>query len=385
MKLLPRPRSTTWRDLLGAAALGSAATLLISRNFFVTEKKIRHPIETDYGIDDDVFTRVMGQLLGPPLLEGNRVKILQNGDEIFPAMLAGIRSAKRTITFENFLFKEGRISREFAEALAERARAGVKVHFLQDAIGCDCVWGDAIKLMRRCGVEVQIFPFMNWTRFNFRTHRKLLIIDGTKGFIGGVGISDDWEGDGQTAGYWRDTHYELEGPAVAQMQQSFMDNWMQTRAAVLHGDAYFPKLQRAGDYKCQVFKSSAHEGADSARMMFLFSLAAARRSHERCRWQHASVALRPASSGNVLPHICERAIQAIRPAIFCFQGRRCQSSKVTSRERLLSSSKIRVCSAANAASRIFRFASSLRRSERLSKLAEPTDTQRSSAMRYLQW
>src|SRR3712207_5350176 len=122
--------------------------------------------------------------------------------------LAGIRKAERTITFENFLFKQGNVSYAFAEALAERAHAGVKVHFLQDAAGCDCVRGGAVELMRRNGVDVDIFPLVDWTRFNFRTHRKLLIIDGRLGFIGGVGISDEWLGNGQTAGLWRDTHYE---------------------------------------------------------------------------------------------------------------------------------------------------------------------------------
>ena len=121
----------------------------MARNFFPTEKKIHHEIITDYAVGDDVFVRTMGNLLGPPLLKGNKVTALENGDQIFPALLEAIRSAQRTITFENFLFKEGEISDAFAEALAERARSGVKVHFLQDALGCDCVHGRALNLVRR--------------------------------------------------------------------------------------------------------------------------------------------------------------------------------------------------------------------------------------------
>src|SRR4030095_1935226 len=204
--------------------------------------------------------------------------MFQNGEEFFPAMLDGIRSAQRTITFENFVFVEGRISDQFAGALAERARAGVKVHFLQDALGCDCLRGRAMKLMKRAGVEVEIFRFLHLTRLNFRTHRKLLTIDGRVGFIGGMGVSDDWDGDGRTHGKWRDSHYRAEGPVVAQFQQAFMDNWMQTRAVVLHGDDYFPELTPAGTQKCQVFKSSESEGADSARVMLLLSIAAAKKS-----------------------------------------------------------------------------------------------------------
>lgn len=278
MKLPFRREPPDWQKLLSVAALSSLATLFISRNFFPAEKKVRHRVEASYHPGGDTFVRTMGNMLGPPLLEGNKVTTLQNGDEIFPAMLAGIRSAKRTITFENFLFREGETSDEFAEALAERARAGVKVHFLQDALGCDCLRGRAMRLLKRSGVEVEIFRFVHFTSMNFRTHRKILVIDGKLGFIGGVGIADDWKGDGCTSGLWRDTHYQVEGPAVAQLQQAFMDNWLETRAELLHGDLYFPKLEGAGGHTCQAFKSSAGEGSDSARLMLLVSIAAARES-----------------------------------------------------------------------------------------------------------
>jgi cardiolipin synthase len=265
-----------WPTLLGTAAAGGLATLFVARNFFPSEKKVGHRIHADYSVGDDVFVRTMGQLLGPPLLQGNRVTVFENGEQIFPALLEAIRSAKRTITFENFLWKEGEISDAFAEALVERANAGVTVHFLQDALGCDELHGRAMNLIRRSPVELEIFRFMKLT-MNFRTHRKLLVIDGKTGYIGGTGIADDWKGDGCTRGFWRDSHYRIEGPAVAQVQQAFMDNWLETRTTLLHGDAYFPKLEPAGEDMCQVFKSSAGEGSDSARLMLLVSIAAARR------------------------------------------------------------------------------------------------------------
>ncbi len=268
----------SWKKLLGVAALSSAVSVVIVRNFFETEKKIKHPIRADYAAGDDVFVRTMGQLLGPPLLKGNKITILQNGDEIFPAMLEGIRSAERTITFENFLLKDGEVWKQFARAFAERARAGVKVHFLQDALGCNCLHGDGMNLLRRSGVEVEIFRFYQLSQMNYRTHRKLLTIDGRGGFIGGTGIADAWQGDGRTQGLWRESHYRIDGPVVAQVQQAFIDNWMQTRAVVLHGDAYFPKLTEAGTETGQVFKSSASEGADSARVMLLLSIASARKN-----------------------------------------------------------------------------------------------------------
>src|ERR1043165_7906191 len=189
-------KSPQWPKLIGAAAASSLATLFIVRNFFPEEKKVRHAIRANYNVGDDVFVRTMGHLLGPPLVEGNKVTPLENGDQIFPAMLSGIRSAERTITFENFLFREGEVSDAFAEALAERARAGVKVHFLQDALGCDCLHGRAMNLVRQAGVQLEIFRFIN-VAINFRTHRKLLVIDGRSGYLGGTGIADDWKGEGR--------------------------------------------------------------------------------------------------------------------------------------------------------------------------------------------
>jgi cardiolipin synthase len=276
VKLRFRPESPQWPKLLGTAAVSSLATLFVTRNFFPAEKKVRHPIKADYKVGDEVFVRTMGHLLGPPLVEGNTITPLENGDQIFPAMLSGIRSAQRTITFENFLFQEGEISDVFAQALTERARAGVKVHFLQDALGCDSVHGRAIKLMKRAGVAVEIFRFVHFSRINYRTHRKILVIDGALGFIGGVGISDGWKGNGRIHGLWRDSHYQVRGPVVAQLQEAFMDNWLETRAELLHGDLYFPKLDSVGNQMCQIFKSSAGEGSDSGRLMLLVSIAAAR-------------------------------------------------------------------------------------------------------------
>lgn len=273
-----RERSTSPLLLAGASLASGVLGVLIARNFFETDKKIQHSINTDYGVGDDPFCRTMSYLLGPPLLEGNKVETLENGCRIFPAMLEAIASAQRSITFENFVFSEGEVTRRFALALAERAKAGVKVHFLQDAMGCNCIQGADMEMMKHAGVEVEIFRYFNFSRFNQRTHRKILVVDGRVGFTGGVGISDAWDGNADQPLRWRDTHYRLEGPTVSQLQQAFMDNWMETRAAVLHGDDYFPPLEPVGDTTCQVFRSSASEGGENARLMVLLSIAAARKT-----------------------------------------------------------------------------------------------------------
>ena len=265
--------------VLLSAAAGAGVGVFIARNFFATAKKIQHEITTDFGADAPAFIRTMSDLLGPPLLPGNKLALLNNGVEIFPAMLEAIRAAQHTVTFENFDWEEGTLTRELSDALAERADAGVKVHVLQDALGCKKgLHGPSLNRLRASPAEVEIFRRFQVSRANLRTHRKLLVVDGRVGFIGGVGISDHWLGDARQPPHWRDTHYRVEGPVVAQLQRALMDNWMQTRARVITGDDYFPELQPAGDKLCQVFKSSASEGANSARVMFLLSLAAARKT-----------------------------------------------------------------------------------------------------------
>ena len=139
-----------------------------------------------------------------------------------------------------------------------------------------------MRLLKSSGVEVEIFRFLYLTRLNYRTHRKLLIIDGKVGFIGGAGIGDRWDGDGNSPERWRDSHYQVEGPVVAQMQQAFMDNWMQRHSIVLHGDDYFPELARGGDSICQVFRSSARQGADSARLLAFRCVGRTWMSDENC-------------------------------------------------------------------------------------------------------
>ena len=242
------------------------------------EKEIRYELPHRFGIEDPQFLRCMGQLLGPGVLTGNRVQALQNGEQIFPAMLEAIRGARQTITFETYIYWSGDIGRKFSEALCERARSGVKVHVMLDWVGCGKMEGKYLKELKAAGVEVEQYHPLRWYnlgRLNNRTHRKLLVVDGNIGFTGGVGIADLWDGHAQSKEYWRDSHYRLEGPAVAQMQAAFTDNWIKTRKEVLLGSNYFPELKPVGGSLAQVFKSSRGEGSESVRLMYLLSIASA--------------------------------------------------------------------------------------------------------------
>lgn len=261
--------------------LATVFVALLVQNLVTGEKKIERRITHLYGVGDPQFLRSMGSLLGPPLLPGNSVRELVNGDQIFPAMLTAIRGAQKSVCFETFIYWAGEIGRELAEALAERANAGLKVHVLMDWLGAGKLDDDAVKLMADAGVRIEKYHPLHWYnlgRVNNRTHRKLLIVDGSIGFTGGVGIADNWRGDARNPDEWRDSHYRLEGPAVEQMQGAFMDNWMKSRGEVLHGDLYFPPPEQRGDYYAQVFKSSSTEGSESVRLMYLLSITSAEKS-----------------------------------------------------------------------------------------------------------
>jgi len=246
-----------------------------------TEKRIETRVERLYGTGDPQFTRTMGVLLGPAIVPGNRVTPLYNGREIFPAMLAAIRSARRSITFETYIYWSGEIGREFAEALAERSRAGVRVHVLLDWVGSSRMDERYLDLLHENGVEVERYHPPHWynlSRLNNRTHRKLLVVDGRVGFTGGVGIADAWQGDAQDPDHWRDTHFRIEGPVVSQVQATFLDNWMKVRGEALHGDAYFPHLDRIGDADAHMFSSSPTAGAESMHLMYMLAITAAEKT-----------------------------------------------------------------------------------------------------------
>ncbi len=262
-------------------ALATLLAVLLVMNFSTGEPHIEKRLERLYAVEDPRFRQELGVLLGPPFVNGNRVRVLRNGDEIFPAMLTAIRSAQQTITFESYIYWSGAIGREFGEALAERARAGVRTHVLLDWIGSSKMDEEIIKAMEDAGVAVHKFHPPHWyhlQRLNNRTHRKLLVVDGKLAFTGGVGIAPEWTGNAQDPDHWRDTHFQVEGPVVAQMQAVFLDNWIKVKGEVLHGEPYFAKLDDVGSSAAQMFSSSPTGGAESMQLMYLLSITSAERT-----------------------------------------------------------------------------------------------------------
>jgi cardiolipin synthase A/B len=222
-----------------------------------------------------------------PILAGNRVEILLNGEQTFPAMLEAIRSARKTINYAQYLYQDGAIAYEFAEAFAERCRAGIEVNLLIDSHGGSKIPPDLFDLLVKAGCRfewfrrIKLFQFITpWEllRYNYRNHRRILVVDGQIGFTGGHGISEAWTGDGRSEDHWRDTDVRVEGPIVQRLQAAFVESWRETTGDVLGGENYFPVLEPKGKTYAQLVKSSPFGGSFESYMLFLLSITSARKS-----------------------------------------------------------------------------------------------------------
>ena len=272
-----------WKWALIATGLTMVGTL-IYLNFIPLKKDLQYQITMNESVRSENFEKILGQLMGPYFVDGNVITTLKNGDEIFPAMLKAISQAKKTITFESYIYWSGEIGNQFVNALCERAFNGVRIHVLLDWVGSQKIDPDYIRRMKDAGIEVERFHEPAWYNIswlNNRTHRKILVIDGMIGFTGGVGIADEWNGNGMDPKKWRDTHYEVRGPVVAQMQAAFLDNWMKLQPEIHHSTDYFPKslptLNNSGAL-AQMFMSTSREGGSSIHIMYLAAIAAAQNS-----------------------------------------------------------------------------------------------------------
>jgi cardiolipin synthase len=274
-----RANGRRWMILL--TVLVTVLVVVIALNFVPPERRLERQVQSGHGIADPQFRREMAVMLGPGIVPGNRIVDLQNGEGTFPAMLAAVEAAQRSITFETYIYWSGEVGRKMAEALAGRARAGVEVRVIIDWVGSAKMDAALLDLMETAGVVVHRFRPLRWYNFgrmNNRTHRKLLVVDGHVGFTGGIGIADHWQGHAQDPDHWRDMHFQVEGPVVAQMQAAFNDNWVKATGGVLNGPSYFPPLKPNGTSDAHMFISSADGGSGSMHLMYLMAIASARQS-----------------------------------------------------------------------------------------------------------
>lgn len=267
--------------IVSISVLITVAVVVVYANLKPASAKLQQLPIHSHDVRSAQFERDMGLLFGPSLVGGNRIEVLHNGKEIFPAMLAAIRGAEKSINMETFVYWQGDIADEFAHALSEKAREGLEVNLVLDAVGTGKMKEGLLDEMKEAGVRCRKFRPLNWytiDRYNNRTHRKLLIVDGKIGFTGGVGIAEEWTGDAHDSDHFRDDHYRIEGPVVGQLQSAFMDNWQKAEGNVLHGDAYFPALQPVGDLRAHSVTSSPGAGGESAYTMYLLAIMAAQES-----------------------------------------------------------------------------------------------------------
>jgi cardiolipin synthase len=241
-----------------------------------------HLLLPDLRLGEPSFFPTLEAYAGAPILPGNRVEFLLNGEEIFPAVIDAIQSAHKTVTYAQYFYEDGPVARDIAAALTERCLAGVGVNVLLDAFGALGMPADYVDMMRRAGCHVEFFRPLGplaWHRANNRNHRRILVVDGRVGWTGGSGVSRKWMGNGRIEDHWRDTDVRVEGPIVEYLQGAFADNWLEATGMVLGGDAYFPRpLPVAGAVHAQIVRSSPAGGSAAMYTAFLLAMSAARRS-----------------------------------------------------------------------------------------------------------
>ncbi|MEX0878216.1 MAG: phospholipase D-like domain-containing protein [Thermoanaerobaculia bacterium] len=247
-------------------------------SYIFSEKRTVYQFDPPYGVDSPEFLRSLDGL-GTEMVAGNRARLLQNGDGIFPAMESAIAGAKLSINLEMYIFDDSQIGARFSRALAERARAGVEVRILVDGFGSSL--GPLKEQLEAAGAQVRIYkPLRIYSidRVGNRTHRRILTVDGHIGFCGGVGFDDRWKGDARTPSEWRETMIEVEGPVVAQLQHVFAQDWVHTTGEVLNGNRQFPPIARAGAVLAQVIAASRTDSISMSKLVLYMAIQAARRS-----------------------------------------------------------------------------------------------------------
>ncbi|MBZ2190417.1 cardiolipin synthase B [Alcanivorax sp. JB21] len=263
----------------GLALLFLLGNLLVF-NALPKSKRLLEPLAPTYSVADPAFRQTLDALLHSPVRGGHDIQPLEGGEEIYAAMREAVRQAQHSVTFETYEFWGPASAGVFADVLAEAAERGVKVKVLVDYIGSRAADPEKFTRMNEAGVSVVRWREPSWyqlSRFNHRTHRKLLMIDGEIGFIGGANMADNWlasEGDNS----YRDHHFRIQGPVVANMQGAFAETWLEATGELLEGELFFPALSEQGDAVLQLVKSSPREGRHRMRALFMYAIASAETS-----------------------------------------------------------------------------------------------------------
>lgn len=263
-----------WAGVTGAVA--AVAHVLAPQ-----ETPPRYGLDHEFPVAAPEFLDSLVGVTGAPLLEGNRVELLNNGDEFYPAMMEAIQQAQHSVTVEAYIYWAGEVGMAFAKALADCAQRGLEVKILLDAVGSATIGDEILQVLEAGGCQLAWYNPVRWYavgRFNHRTHRKSLIVDGRVGFTGGAGIADHWRGRAQGPEHWRDMQVRIEGPGVIPLQTGFAQNWLQATGELISGAPFFPEPEPAGTVAVQTLLSSPATGMSNARALYYFSIVCARHS-----------------------------------------------------------------------------------------------------------
>ena len=234
-------------------------------------------------VDSREFLEAIGRLSNSPIEHGGDIKILNNGDEFFPALLDALKNAKKSITFTTYIWEPGKVSTAVFEVLIERARAGIPVKLLLDAFGCYLIPQDKVEELKKAGGQVSKFratKFGKLTRLHRRTHRRAIVIDGRVAFTGGMSVADKWLGNAKNPEQWRDTMFELRGKMALSIQAAFSELWAGSRGEILVGDAYYPVPEKDASPDMRYVNVTSSPAADTQPLpkFFWLSMASAQKS-----------------------------------------------------------------------------------------------------------
>ncbi|MGA7901388.1 MAG: phospholipase D-like domain-containing protein [Terrimicrobiaceae bacterium] len=256
-----RKPAVIWLSAFATFLLG----LLIFGILFIRREAVEYYLDYQFTVNDPEFFPSAHALSDPLPVNGNKIELLHNGKMIFPAMLNAIGGAQESVNFEAFLFHSGEVATKFRDALAERARGGVQVRVMLDGLGSGIALDNSyVEELKKAGCSFAYYhPTRSWRidQMNRRTHRRVLVVDGRIGFTGGVGFSDEWQGDAESPGHWREVHARLEGPIVGKLQAAFQEHWFKEVGETLSGKGQFPELKPAGNLRAQVVASQSFSAA----------------------------------------------------------------------------------------------------------------------------
>ena len=233
--------------------------------------RIDYRISAPPQLDSDEFLHVIQASCQAAVVPGNRVEILTNGSQFYPAMVKAIRGAQTSVNLEAYIFQPGETAERFIDALAERGRARVEVRIVLDSIGSSRMGGAPVRRLRAAGCQVRFYQSVSvyrLHRLNNRTHRELLVVDGRVAFTGGAGVADWWAKSGHRGRPWRDTMAKLEGPIVTALQGVFAENWLACSGEILVGRRHWPRVADADSTEAMLVKSSPSDRATASRLVF---------------------------------------------------------------------------------------------------------------------